>query len=103
MQELMLAIICFLGFVSGIIMSKMLKEEVEYGKKNYEILKFYINYNLTKIYPFVGLLFLLETNSFIVSFILLYSIFAGSMIKYNNKKELFYYFLFFVGPILRKI
>jgi len=103
MQEIILAIICFLGFVSGIIMSKILKEEVEYGKKNYAILKFYIKYNLTKIYPFVGLLFLLELNSFIVSFVLLYSIFAGSMIKLNNKNEFFYYLLFFVGPILRKI
>src|SRR3989344_815479 len=99
MQELILAIICFLGFVCGFIISKSLKEEVDYGKKNFSILKFYMKYNLTKIFPFVGLLFLLDLNSYVVFAIFVYGIFAGSMIKYNNKNELFYYLLFFVGPI----
>ncbi len=103
MQELILAIICFIGFVCGVIMSKTLKEEVEYGKKSYKILKFYVKQNLTKLYPFLGLLFLLELNKYIVSVIFVYGIFAGSMIKYNSKNELMYYLLFFIGPILRKI
>jgi len=103
MQELILAIICFGGFVCGVILSKILKDEILYGKNNYGILKFYIKYNLTRIYPFVGLLFLLELNKYIISAIFLFSIIAGSLIKLSNKNELLYYLLFFVGPILRTL